>query len=117
MNLILMPQWADLNTNLQLPLQPWVSIRKLFLLRPSSAHSEAGPLENKQKEICSLCTACCVMGLFIIIFGVLPEAETKDQCSGATLQAEIIRAEEGAGSLLIIRPPSVSLLRRAAGSD
>lgn len=48
------------------------------------------------------------MGLFIIIFGVLPEAETRDQCFGAPLQGKIGKGEEGGGasSLLIIRPLS-----------
>lgn len=57
---------------------------------------------KKQKEQCKrstsssdLCTACWLMGLFIIIFGVLPTAWTLDQCFGAPLQGKIIAGKEG----------------------
>ena len=73
--------------------------------------------DKRSTDSSDRCTACWLMGLFIIIFGVLPMAETRDQCFGAPLQGKIGEGKKGgcASSLLIIQPlslllsPSVSL--------
>lgn len=67
------------------------SRRYVCLLRSSQVFSKNTD-SKRSTQFSDLCTLSWLMGLFIIIFGILPEAKTEDRCFGVPLNETIIEA-------------------------
>lgn len=83
----------------------WLEYRSgVCSLRSSQVFSET---TNSSTLSSDLCTPSCLMGLFITVFGVWPEAETEDLCFGVPLKKRIIEADkEREGSLISVDYPA-----------